>query len=320
VYFGGGTPSLLAVEEISQIIHAMKGLFTVAADTELTVEANPDDITPEYVAALQTTDVNRFSIGVQSFRDDDLEYLGRIHSGAQAKQSVELLLKSGFSNLSVDLIYGVPTLDDKGWAENLEWLAERGIPHISAYALTVEPNTPLNTYIASGRMAAPAEEDAVRHFVQMMDFAGEKGYQHYEISNVCLPGFASRHNQSYWEGTHYLGLGPSAHSYNGVSRQWNCSLIREYSSAISSGHIPCETEILSMADHYNEFVMTGLRTCRGLDAGVLRSRFGEEMLDYFVAAAQEFIHSGWLAHRDETYMLTRKGNLFADRVAAGLFI
>ena len=221
LYFGGGTPSLIKPSAINRILEQIQNSFAVEKTAEITLEANPDDITVASLEAWHNAGINRLSIGVQSFNDADLKYLGRIHSGAQAEKSVQLALEHGFNHLSVDFIYGMPTLSDSAFADNLEKAVSLQIPHISAYALTTEPKTAMDVMIRKQQMQGPDEETAASQFRYLMQYLGSRGYEHYEISNFCLPGKYSRHNSSYWKGDHYLGLGPSAHSFNGISRQWN---------------------------------------------------------------------------------------------------
>lgn len=320
LYFGGGTPSLLAAAGIRRMIQAAGELFPLTGQPEITLEANPDDINKVYLDDILHCGVNRISLGIQSFHDADLEYLGRIHTGEQARHAIETVVQSGIENISADLIYGIPTLTDDLWLENLEMLVVYRIPHISAYALTMEEKTPLWKFVADGTKAAPAEEQAARHFEMLMDFMEKHGYIHYEISNFCLPGWHSRHNMSYWKGEPYLGLGASAHSFDGISRQWNGSSVSQYLKAVGEGTIPCEKETLTEDDRCNEYMMTGLRTSDGVSLSIIREQFGSGRETEFKTLSKEFIDCGWMENRGVMYTLTRKGKLFADRVAAHLFI
>jgi len=320
IYFGGGSPSILDPSQISLILEKLYLVFKVEDGAELTLESNPDDITVSKLLLWKKAGVNRLSIGVQSFGDPDLKYLGRVHSGAQAERSVRLALDNGFTNLSVDFIYGMPTLTDKAFLTNLEKAVSLGIPHISAYALTVEPKTAMEVMIRKNSIPGPDEEKTVSQFRLLMHYLGSADYEHYEISNFCLPGRYSLHNSSYWKGEHYLGLGPSAHSFNGISRQWNPAGINRYSELINSGLPHFETEILGLQQKYNEYVMTSLRTIWGTSLEYIRSSFGESLAVYFKAQTTPHVLSNDLLDQEGVYTLSDKGKLFADRISADLFL
>jgi putative oxygen-independent coproporphyrinogen III oxidase len=320
IYFGGGTPSLLVAEDIARMIAAAGKIFPVTEHMEITLEANPENISTSYIAQLLDAGINRISIGVQSFHDDDLKYLSRIHTAAAALAAVEMLIDSRSPEITADLIYGIPSLTDEQWEKNLEMLTQRGTPHISAYALTVEERTPLHHYIKKGSLLLPDETQAVRQYEILMDHLEGRGYEHYEISNFCLPGHHSRHNSAYWQGIPYLGLGPSAHSYNGESRQWNANNLAEYLSALNRNELTCEIEMLTETDRYNEFIMTGMRTSAGVDLKKLTAVFGDIRTAGFLSSVEIFIQRGWVEKSDENFRLTRKGKLFADRVAGELFV
>ncbi len=320
VYFGGGTPSLLKTEEINTILNALNSTFNINNNAEITLEANPDDLSEDYLRQLrQETPVNRLSIGVQSFFDDDLEYLNRVHSGKEAQYAVECAQAAGFSNITIDLIYGIPTLTVEKWRKNLELFFAFDLPHLSSYALTVEPRTSLDVLIKKGKLAGVKEEPAVDHFNILLNETAARGYVHYEISNFAKKGCYSKHNSIYWLGGHYLGLGPSAHSFNGTSRQWNVSNLKQYTGADMVEKIVEEKELLSEKDRYNEYVMTSLRTTWGCDAEHIKNIFGETVKNRFETGIQPFIDRGEVINKNGTYILSGKGKLFADGIAAALF-
>ncbi len=320
LYFGGGTPSLIKPSAINRILEQIQNSFAVEKTAEITLEANPDDITVASLEAWHNAGINRLSIGVQSFNDADLKYLGRIHSGAQAEKSVQLALEHGFNHLSVDFIYGMPTLSDSAFADNLEKAVSLQIPHISAYALTTEPKTAMDAMIRKQQMQGPDEETAASQFRYLMQYLGSRGYEHYEISNFCLPGKYSRHNSSYWKGDHYLGLGPSAHSFNGISRQWNVNGISRYTSLVNAGESHFETEVLSPSQRYNEYVMVSLRTIWGTSLDHIKQEFGEGPASYFKDLASHFLISKDMIEHDGIFTLSENGKLFADKISSDLFL
>ena len=438
IYFGGGTPSLLSVEQLDEILGKVQGSRFKVQETrdekqtascqpqEITLEMNPDDVTPEYLDALTHSAINRISLGVQSFFDEDLNYLTRSHDARQALMAVEMILDAGYQipdagcrtrdegrrtkdegrgtrdegrrtrdegrrtkdegrktkdeernskletrnskleTISIDLIYGIPTLTNEHWRENLQRVIDFGIPHLSAYALTVEPKTPLawqinkgagrraqgavgSWQLAVGRKHSPrhqgttapqhhgttapshknpgsgirdpiSDDQAAEQFEILMDIMEKAGYVQYEISNFCLPGFESRHNSNYWKGVPYLGLGPSAHSYNGTSRRWNISNLTSYIRDLGSGILPFEEELLTVAQEYNEYVMTSLRTIRGSDLREIGEQFGMEYVTYFRHQAIRHLASGHLTEQSGICTLTRNGKFLADGIAADLFV
>ena len=265
IYLGGGTPSLLGMADLQQLFQQLYKNYNIADTAEITLEANPDDLDPEKLTALANSPVNRLSIGIQSFRDVDLQYLNRSHDACQAKLAITAAQKQGFSNLSIDLIYGIPSLSNEAWIENIETAISLGIPHISAYCLTVEQGTALDVFIKKGKMPAVDEEKASQQFEILMDCLDKHDYIHYEISNFCKKDHFSQHNSNYWKQENYLGLGPSAHSFNKLSRQWNVSNISTYVQSIADHKIPFEIEWLSLSQQYNEYVLTGLRTIWGIN-------------------------------------------------------
>ncbi len=320
IYFGGGTPSLLRPDEISGLIRRLKRNFTIDTNVEITLEANPDDLTDTWLGGLSETEVNRLSIGIQSFFDDDLVYLNRVHSANQAKKVVHAARKAGFDNITIDLIYGIPGLDEDKWKQNLEQFFQLDLPHLSAYSLTVESHTALAHHIAKGKLPPVDEGQAIRHFEILMDQMEKNGFVHYEISNFAKPGFYSKHNSLYWLGGHYLGLGPSAHSFNGVSRQWNVSNLKQYSDLRFTAKTEMEREVLSVEQRYNEIVMTSLRTVWGCDLSHIRNVFGDSFAEYCLNEAQKHLMAGRLQLSDQRLFLTAKGKFFADGIASDLFL
>lgn len=320
IYFGGGTPSLFAPDQLHKIIETAEKLYGLYEHAEITVEANPDDINEQWLSQLKNTKANRLSIGLQSLRDSDLEYLNRVHSGREAIAAVELARKHGFDNLSVDFIYGFPTLTDENWEDNLRWAVDQKVPHISAYALTVEPGTALELFIRKGKYQPVSDETAERHFLMMSEFLGNHGYEHYEISNLALPGKYARHNTAYWSGEKYLGIGPSAHSFDGNSRQWNVSAIGSYLECISKGKPDFEREVLSIIQKANEYIMTSLRTMWGMDMAKLEKEFDEPVARKVEIALSTYQDSDLLKIAGKKVTLTQKGKLFADRIASDLFV
>jgi oxygen-independent coproporphyrinogen-3 oxidase len=307
IYFGGGTPSLMTPGTFSRIIDEINRFFPVSEQPEITLEANPEDLSAEYIGHLAQTSVNRISIGVQSFRDEDLAYLGRIHSAERAITAIRDLKSAGFGNITLDLIYGIPTLSDPGWQENLDIAVSLDIQHISAYALTVEEKTPLAWQIQKKKVVSVSDEDISRHWQILCTTMRKAGYDHYEISNFCRPDFISRHNSNYWKGEHYLGIGPSAHSYDGTSRSWNISNISTYIDSIDRKELPCQKEVLTEVQRYNEYVMTGLRTKWGIERGKLWKK--EEG-----RGKKEEWDERYIVERDGIIRLTEEGMLFADRI------
>ncbi len=319
IYFGGGTPSLLPIEDLLRLFEKIYTLHPVLAGAEITLEANPDDLTPEKLRHLrQHTPVNRLSIGIQSFQEADLRWMNRAHSADEARACLDLALAAGFEDLTIDLIYGAPPTTDAAWADNLQRALDAGLPHFSAYCLTVEPGTALAHFVRQGRAEAVDEERALRQFEQLQDAAAARGYEHYEISNFALPGRYARHNSRYWQGSHYLGIGPSAHSFDGSSRQWNVANNARYVRALEAGELPFERELLSPAQVYNEYVMTGLRTMWGCEKRRLAA-FGAPFEQYFTTAVQAFLSDGTVAATPTHYRLTRAGKHLADRIASDLF-
>lgn len=320
VYFGGGTPSLLEAAHLQSIMKEIALSFKVDPKAEVTLEANPDDITPEKLNEWRSAGINRLSIGVQSFRDTDLAQLNRVHTSEQSLLSIALARSAGFENITIDLIYGINGLSDQDWIKNIQTAFDSGIQHLSCYALTVEPRTALASMIRKGKMPAPSSEKAAAQFEILMDMAEKSGWEHYEISNFCKPGFRSKHNSSYWTGEAYLGLGPSAHSFDGASRQWNVSSNSEYIRSIEQGILPAEKEVLTPGQKINEYIMISLRTIEGLDFKKVGLQLTSAQREERESLLRARIGAGWMEIRNDKYVLTKKGRLMADAIAAELFL
>lgn len=319
IYFGGGTPSVLSADEVNQLFNAIHSTFLIADEAEITFEANPDDLTNTYLSSLKKTPVNRFSIGVQSFNEEDLKYLNRVHSADQAYHSIKYAQDAGFENISIDLIYGIPTLTEANWIKNLETFFELGLPHLSAYALTVEPKTDLEVLIRKQKMKAVEEDKILEHFQILLDQIRQNSFTHYEISNFCKEPFYALHNTNYWFRKSYLGFGPSAHSFNGNSRQWNISNTEKYIFSINSGEIPKKIEVLSTEEKYNEYVLTSLRTQWGTDSNYILKQFGIIYSNNFKRGIKKYLTNNQVFTEDHRYYLTDAGKLFADRISSDLF-
>lgn len=317
IYFGGGTPSVLDMAQIDALIATVYQNFQVADNPEITLEANPDDLTRERIEELAASAVNRLSIGVQSFFDDDLKLMNRAHNAQEAQKSLELAVRH-FDNITIDLIYGIPGMTNERWAQNVNRALSLGIPHLSAYALTVEPKTALRKLIDTGKIASPDDETAARHFAILVQMLADAGFVHYELSNFGKPGYFSRNNSAYWLGKKYLGLGPSAHSFDGVSRSWNVSSNVLYLKSINRGELPMEKEMLSATDRYNEYVMTGLRTIWGVSVNKL-DEFGPGFRQHLLLSAQKPINDGLLILENGVLLTTPKGKFLSDGLASGLF-
>jgi oxygen-independent coproporphyrinogen III oxidase len=320
IYFGGGTPSHVKPEIIRQALQSISKYYSIQQDPEITLEANPDDINVAALKEYKSIGINRISIGVQSFFEDDLKYLNRMHSAEQAFKAVWDAKSAGFENLSLDLIYGIPTLTDEKWEQNLEKAFSLEIPHISAYSLTVEEKTALHRLILKKELPAPVEEEVIGHFRILQKKMKEHGFLHYEISNFCKPGWYSKHNSMYWSGEHYLGIGPSAHSFNGVSRQWNVSNILQYVDLIAKNERFWQSEDLTDIQRINERIMVSLRTMWGLDLNKLSEDFGDEIATGFRLQASGYIRSGAMMENKGIYTLTDEGKLFADGIGSDLFL
>ena len=319
IYFGGGTPSLLVQKDLMHIFEKLQQCFEIATDAEITYEANPDDLNSTKINELRKTTVNRISIGIQSFFDNDLKYLKRIHTASQAESAVKRCQDVGFENISIDLIYGMPTLTNDNWKRNIDKSFSLEVPHISAYGLTVETKTALETLINKGKAIAVNEEQSVKQFKILMQQMKANNFNHYEISNFCKQGFLSQHNSNYWKGEKYLGLGPSAHSYNLESRQWNVADIKEYIQKIEQKIIPSEKEVLTTEQKLNEYIMTSLRTVWGCDLNYIEKTFGKDYTSSLISKSEIFILKGQMISNNNILSLTDEGKLFADGIAGDLF-
>jgi len=320
IYLGGGTPSLLTTSELDEILNLLSKYYSIDPDVEITLEANPDDISRSYLNDLKITGINRLSLGIQSFSDKDLIYLNRVHNAFQVFKSLFQIKESGIENISIDLIYGIPTQNDKSWILNLETVFDFKIPHISAYALTVEPKTALDVLIKRGKYENVDDTKIVSQFHHLCNMMDQNRYLHYEISNFCKDGYFSKHNMSYWSGEKYLGLGPSAHSFDGSSRQWNVSSISEYIQSILSGKLPYQKEILTPDQKYNEYVMTSLRTMWGTDLMYIKNVLGSKYYDHSIKEAEKHIQSKYIIIRENRVLLTTDGKLLTDKISSDLFI
>jgi oxygen-independent coproporphyrinogen-3 oxidase len=318
IYFGGGTPSVLTPEEIKFLIDVIYENYNVVSTPEITLEANPDDLSEDRIAAFAELGINRLSIGIQSFFEDDLQLMNRAHNSEEAKKCLEIATRY-FYNISLDLIYGIPGMTNERWQQNIETALSFGVPHISSYALTVEPKTALNKLIQTGKIASPNDEVAQEHFMILVETLQENGFIHYELSNFGKENYFSQNNSAYWLGKKYLGIGPSAHSYDGVSRSWNVSNNALYLKAIQIEELPNEIEKLTLEDRYNEYVMTGLRTIWGVSLIRIEQEFGEKYLDYLKKQSQKFIADGLLSITDNILKPTLKGKFLTDGIASDLF-
>ena len=319
IYFGGGTPSLLPAKATAQILDTIKRHFNVDATAEITLEANPDDITLEKLNELKTIGINRLSMGVQSFVDEDLAWMNRAHRSAAAIEAIELAKQVGISNISIDLIYGIPTLTDDNWIKNIDKAIELEVQHLSCYALTVEPKTALNALIQKGEKEDIDTAKQAAHFDILTERTMIAGYEQYEFSNFALSGFRSKHNTSYWQQKKYLGIGPSAHSFTGTTRQWNIANNALYISSLENNIVPYESETLSIATQYNEYIMTSLRTIEGCTYDYVLEKFGESALTRTKKIAANFIEKGQLIELENSLQVTKQGKFFLDGIAADFF-
>jgi oxygen-independent coproporphyrinogen-3 oxidase len=319
IYFGGGTPSVLSTEDLRFLIDAVYKNYKVVENPEITVEANPDDLTEERIIELSENKVNRLSIGIQSFFEVDLKMMNRAHNAAEASKCLEIATQH-FDNISLDLIYGVPEMSNEKWKQNIEKALSFGISHISSYALTVEPKTALDKFIKKGIIKQPDDEVAQEHFHILVDTLQEKGFIHYELSNFGKPNYFSKNNSSYWLGKKYIGIGPSAHSYDGVNRGWNISNNTLYIKSIQENKVPMETEELTKNDRYNEYIMTGLRTIWGISLDRIENEFGKMYLDYLNKEAKRFLEDDLLIIEENVLRATKKGKFLCDGIASDLFL
>ncbi len=321
LYFGGGTPSVLSVDEIKSLIDEIQKYFNFEENIEITLESNPDDLNKNFLKELSQTEINRLSIGTQSFFDEDLKLMNRAHNASEAESSIKRAQDFGLENISIDLIYGSPTSNFEIWKENLNKTIELQVPHVSSYALTVEPKTALEKWIENGKVNSPEEAEQNQEFYYMKDFLKDNGFDHYEISNFGKPGFHSRHNSAYWKSEPYLGIGPSAHSYNGnLERSWNIANNPIYIKNLNQNILPKETEILSEKDRFNEMMMIGLRTIWGVDLDKINQNFSSEIIDYLNQEIKSKLESGILTIENNYLKIPEQHWFLADGIASDLFI
>ncbi len=330
IYFGGGTPSILEIDDLRVLIDTVYKHYKVVDNPEITVEANPDDLSEERITELSlewqspnraklNNRINRLSIGIQSFFEEDLKLMNRAHNSAEAKKCLQIATQY-FDNISIDLIYGVPGMSNEKWLQNVETALSFNVPHISSYALTVEPKTALHTFIQKGIIPQPDDEVAQEHFHLLVDKLEENGFIHYELSNFGKENYFSKNNSSYWLGKKYIGIGPSAHSYNGISRSWNVSNNTQYLKSIAENQLPSETETLTQTDRYNEYVMTGLRTVWGISLDRIETEFGKTYLDYLNQQAAKYIEDHLLFVDENILRTTKSGKFLSDGIASDLFL
>lgn len=320
IYFGGGTPSVLDTNDVQQILDQIHQHFDVAPDAEITLEANPDDLDPQKVSALRQTAINRFSIGIQSFYEEDLRWMNRAHNAQEADAAIKRVQDAGFDNITCDLIYGYPLLTHEKWRSNMEKMVGYGIPHISSYAMTVEEKTALHHFIQKGKTKPLDDDQSATQMEYLIQTLRSHGFEHYEISNFAKDQKFAKHNTNYWFGKHYLGIGPSAHSFNGHSRSWNISNNAQYITGIGQNTPNLEVEILTTQDQINEYIMTSLRTMWGLHIPTVEKRFGTEAKNRILRESQTFLSSQDLQYSDDTLKLTAKGKRIADYIASELFV
>ncbi|SFG70681.1 radical SAM family heme chaperone HemW [Pontibacter chinhatensis] len=320
IYFGGGTPSLLTQAELQLLLQTIKGLFIVSEDAEITLEANPDDLKPEKLQELRAAGINRLSIGLQSFHEPHLRLMNRAHNATESLQCVRDAQAAGFDNITVDLIYGIPAPDHGIWLNDLETLFSLNVQHVSCYALTIEPDTALGRWSKKGKFKPSEDDYTAQQFELLLAQMAQHGFVQYEISNFCKPGFESRHNSNYWRGVHYLGVGPSAHSFNGHSRQYNVANNRKYTAAISESIIPAEIEELTLADQANDYLLTTLRTTWGCDLALLRDKYAYDVQASHRVYLQELQQKDLARIADNVLYLTDKGKLLADQITLDLML
>jgi len=318
IYFGGGTPSVLSNDEINFLISEVYKNYKVIETPEITLEANPDDLSSERILELSKSPINRLSIGIQSFYEEDLKMMNRAHNSAEAKKCLEEATKY-FDNISLDLIYGIPGMSDEMWKQNIQTALDFGIPHISSYALTVEPKTALSKLIQTGKIAEPQDEVASNHFMILVEMLQKNGFIHYELSNFGKENYFSKNNSAYWLGKKYIGIGPSAHSYDGEKRGWNIANNSLYLKAIQNDELPIESEVLTVSDRYNEYIMTGLRTIWGVSLDRIEKEFGSEYLNYLLEQSQKFLNDNLLSIENNILKPTPKGKFLTDGIASDLF-
>lgn len=320
IYFGGGTPSVLSMGELQTIFNAISKIYDVSNVSEITLEANPDDLTPEYLQELRKTPINRLSIGIQSFRDEDLLMMNRRHSAVDALSCVGNAQNAGFKNITIDLMYGLPNLTLEAWQQNIQTALSLGVQHISAYHLTIEKQTAFNKFVNDGKIILPTEDISEEQYKVLVDMLLQHGFVHYEISNFALPGFESVHNSSYWKQIPYIGFGSSAHSFDGKSRQWNVSNNQKYISLLNNNELFFDHEHLTEKDRFNEYILTSLRTMWGVDIEYLKNIYGEKYCSIFMAKMDNYVLQGNAAKYDNSIVLTNKGMFISDAILADVFV
>ena len=320
IYFGGGTPSLINARHIKSLLDVIRREFNVEKNAEITLEANPDDLTLEKCEKLIQAGINRLSIGIQSFSNDDLTFLNRAHDSEQAISGIKNAKRTGFNNISIDLIYGIQQSSTEQWEKNLDIALSLDIEHLSCYALTIEPRTALADMIKKKKVAPPDDEKTISDFELLMNRTAEAGFEHYEISNFASNKKYSRHNTSYWQRKKYLGVGPSAHSYDGKTRQWNISNNQTYIRSLNEKNIPFEFEELSESNKFNEYILTSLRTMWGIDVTMVEKEFGQVKKEELLKLIQNFINDGMILSSENNFVLTKQGKYFADKIASDLFV
>jgi len=319
IYFGGGTPSLITNDELLSITEAIYKNYDIAQNIEFTLECNPDDLTKEKLIQLKNVGVNRLSIGIQSFFDEDLQFFNRAHNSKQAEISILMSQDAGFENITVDLIYNTPTLTNQKWEANLNKIAKFNVPHLSAYTLTVEPNTALHHQVKTKQIDLPTDEEAIEQFKYLMAFTKEIGLTQYEISNFGKEGFYSQHNSNYWKGIEYLGFGPSAHSYYRGKRNWNIANNLKYINALRDNEKYFEEEIIDQKTAYNEYVLTRLRTIWGIEKNYISTNFSDEINQHFNMELEKYLKSSYLQIINNKIILTQEGIFIADKITSDLF-
>lgn len=319
IYVGGGTPSILLTDDLVRIFDALHKKFSITKDAEITLEANPDDITNEKLVAWKTMGINRLSVGIQSFLEEELKWMNRAHTAKESLEAIDKINDAGFTNYSIDLIFGSPLLNNDDWLKHLDIAIKKNIPHISSYALTIEPNTALEKLIAKNRRQPVDPEKQAEQFLLLMQTMEQAGYEHYEISNFAKPDMRSKHNSRYWQGKKYHGFGPAAHSFNGQNRRWNIANNTLYIQSIGKGVVSFEEEVLTKTQQLNEYIMTSLRTMEGLDLAYVAEIFGEKASRELQVASSKYIESSKVKREPFKLLLTKEGKLFADGIAADLF-
>ena len=319
IYFGGGTPSVLSISHINDLLNTVRKNFNVSVDCEISLEANPEDLTELYLKQLYEVGINRLSIGIQSYDEDILVYLGRRHGTEMLSNMIETAQNIGFKNISLDLIYGIPGLTLERYTESIKSVLKLGVQHISAYALTIEKKTYFYKLLITNRLKEVADEEVLAHFNMTIDLLSSNDFSHYEVSSFSKPGFQSRHNSSYWQGKKYLGIGPAAHSFNGKSRQWNISSTKNYILNIANGSSYFESEVLTEIDKYNEYVLLGLRTANGISKDFIIDRFDAKIVAYFSKEILKLDKDEFILHVGDQICLSRKGILMSDFIIRKLF-